>query len=61
VPFLDEAIAGIERRIGDLEAFCAASQAMGDVSLATLGLGIRLFQTRLDWCRDMRRRGEEER
>lgn len=61
VPFLDEAIEAIERRVTDLEAFCAANQAMGSLSLATVGLGIRLFQTRLDWCRDMRRRGEEER
>ncbi|HEY1606720.1 MAG TPA: PadR family transcriptional regulator [Allosphingosinicella sp.] len=57
--FLDEAARGYERRIADLEAFCAANRAMGSISLDTLDLGIRLFRTRLQWCRDIRRTGEE--
>jgi DNA-binding PadR family transcriptional regulator len=59
-PFLDNAIEALERRIADLEAYCAANQAMGTTSLAALDLGIRLFRTRLDWCREMQRKGEEE-
>ena len=55
-PFLDEAIEAVERRIADLEAYCAVNQAMGETSIAALGLGIRLFQTRLDWCREMQRK-----
>ncbi|HEX5183229.1 MAG TPA: PadR family transcriptional regulator [Allosphingosinicella sp.] len=61
VQFLDEAAQNYERRIADLEAFCAANQAMGSISLDTLELGIRLFRTRLSWCRDMQRKGEEGR
>jgi DNA-binding PadR family transcriptional regulator len=59
-PFLNEAIEAIERRIADLEAFCAANQAVGSISLAALNLGIQLFRTRLEWCRDMQRKGENE-
>jgi DNA-binding PadR family transcriptional regulator len=59
-PFLEEAIEAIDRRIAELEAYCAANQAMGSTSLAALDLGIRLFRTRLDWCREMQGRGEKE-
>jgi DNA-binding PadR family transcriptional regulator len=59
-PFLDEAVQAVERRIADLEVFCAANQAMDRSSLAAIDLGIRLFQTRLEWCRDMQRRGKRK-
>jgi DNA-binding PadR family transcriptional regulator len=59
-PFLDEAVQALERRIADLKAFCAANQAMDSPSLAALDLGIRLFQTRLEWCRDMQRKGKRK-
>jgi DNA-binding PadR family transcriptional regulator len=53
-PFLDEAARAVERRVADLEAFCAANQAMGSISLDALDLGVRLFRTRLEWCRATR-------
>lgn len=56
--FLADAIQAIKRRIADLEAFSAANQEMGPISLAAIDLGIRLFRTRLEWCREMQRKGE---
>jgi DNA-binding PadR family transcriptional regulator len=58
-PFLDEAARAVERRVADLEAFCAANQAMGSISLDALDLGIRLFRTRLEWCRTTREKWEK--
>lgn len=58
--FLDEAAQALERRIADLEAFCAANRNMGSISLDTLDLGIRLFRTRLEWCRAIRVKWEKE-
>ena len=59
--FLDEAAQAFDRRIAELEAFRAANSAIGAPSLDALDLGIRLFRTRLRWCRDTQRRWEEER
>lgn len=49
--FLAEAARAYEIRIAELEAFRDANRAMGPVSIDTLGLGIDLFRTRLEWCR----------
>jgi DNA-binding PadR family transcriptional regulator len=51
--FLDAAAQAFERRAADLEAFAAANQEMGRPSLDALDLGVRLFRTRVQWCRDM--------
>jgi DNA-binding PadR family transcriptional regulator len=58
--FLDEAGQAFGRRIAELEAFSAANRDMGGPSLDALDLGIRLFRTRLEWCRDTREKGEKK-
>ncbi|MEA3038051.1 MAG: hypothetical protein QOE79_564, partial [Sphingomonadales bacterium] len=58
--FLEAAGQAFERRAADLEAFEAANRDMGSPSLDALDLGVRLFRTRLQWCRDMQRPRERE-
>jgi DNA-binding PadR family transcriptional regulator len=58
--FLAEAAHGFERRVADLETFCAANQHMGGPSLDALDLGIRLYRTRLEWCRTTRETLEKD-
>jgi DNA-binding PadR family transcriptional regulator len=59
--FLAETADAFERPIAELTAFHDANGAMGAPSLDALDLGIRLFRTRLSWCRDMQLRWENER
>jgi DNA-binding PadR family transcriptional regulator len=59
--FLHKAGQAFGRRIAELEAFSAANQHMGAPSLDAVDLGIRLFRTRLQWCRDMQQRWEDKR
>ena len=57
---LDDAADAFDRRIVELEAFQAANTDVGTPSLDALDLGIRLFRTRLQWCRDMKKRWGEK-
>jgi DNA-binding PadR family transcriptional regulator len=58
--FLDEAGLAFSRRVAELEAFTAANRDMHGPSLDAVDLGIRLFRTRLEWCRDLQRRWEDK-
>jgi DNA-binding PadR family transcriptional regulator len=59
--FLDEAGMAFNRRVAELEAFTAANQDMDRASLDAVDLGIRLFRTRLEWCRDMQQMWKDKR
>ena len=57
--FLAECAAAYRVRIAELEAFCAGHPEMGAISIDALGLGIRLFRTRHDWCVETAGKGGE--
>jgi DNA-binding PadR family transcriptional regulator len=59
--FLAEAGLAFGRRVAELEAFSAANRDMHGPSLDAVNLGIRLFRTRLEWCRDLQQMWKDKR
>jgi DNA-binding PadR family transcriptional regulator len=57
--FVGEAGLAFSRRVVELEVFTAANRDMHGPSLDAVDLGIRLFRTRLEWCRDLQRRWDD--
>jgi hypothetical protein len=59
--FLAEAGLAFSRRVAELEAFSAANRDLHGPSLDAVNLGIRLFRTRLEWCRDLQQMWKDKR
>jgi DNA-binding PadR family transcriptional regulator len=56
--FLRAVAAAFDVRIAALEAFRAGHPEIGAVSKEALGLGIRVFQARRDWCLETAGKGD---
>jgi DNA-binding PadR family transcriptional regulator len=60
VRFLDRMRQAFEHRVAELIEYRDSNPGMGAPSIDAVDLGLRLFQTRIKWCRDMQRRWEKE-